>query len=325
MKRETRLWLAVLTLGLFGCNASGSEYLKASSQLGGIVAESARRMPDDMNLGAAVCLRRADLDYAQHRLELPRVSVFEWGTGSDWRTFYGKQPVDDTSSDTWEAHCKVFEQADHLFEKAMAILGAYGVALTRLSDAGTYDGNDVAGDAKSAGDLAKALGASSSVGKDLASVGAPLAEISHLLMQRIVANEVRHFIVAIDPSVGLALRDLRGYIDAILVELLDERSRVTTLASSIESKVSRDADGGADAGRGPDRLGALAYGYVVHDLAAHGDHAQTIANNLKAVLSDLADAQSKLAATPHADLTSFGQVVDAWKKDLFRLEWREWR
>jgi hypothetical protein len=159
----------------------------------------------------------------------------------------------------------------------------------------------------------------------MASVGAPLAEIAHLLVQRIVADEIRHFIVAIDPSVGLAIRDLRSYIDAILMELLDERSRVTTLASSIESKASIDTDQGADGGRGPDRLGALAYGYVTHDLAAHGDQAQAIANKLKAVLGDLADAQNTLAARPHPDLKSVGLVVDAWKKDLFRLEWREWR
>lgn len=326
--------LAPLTM-LAACSFSGAEYLKATSQLGGAVTETAIVMPDDLGLGAAVCRRSAELDFAQHHLELPRVSVFEWGTSSDWSAFYKSRPVDDTSKETWEAHCKVFDDADHLFEKAMGILGEYGSALTTLAASGSYDGADVQGDASSAGDLATKLGATT-VGKDLTSIGGALAKISQLLFQKIVSSEARNFIVGTEPSVALVLKDLRAYMGAVQVELLDERSRVKTLFTSVEARVAHDSgsagDSGrvaevapADGGRGPDRLGALGFGYVAHELVAYGDRAEVLADKLQAVLDDLARAHSNLAAQPQPDLKGFGKNTAALKKDTFRISWREWR
>jgi hypothetical protein len=316
----------VLLLCLARCSLSGitgSDYLKASSQLGGMMADTSAAMPDDLGLGAAVCRRRAELDFVQHGMELPRVAVVEWGTGLEWSTFYAKRPVDDTGADTWETHCRIFERADGLFEKAMTVVGAYGSALTTLAASGTYDGVDVQDDAKGASDLAAQLGTSASVGKDIASVGGPLAEVAHLLVQKIAAVDARHFVVRGEPSVRLVFRDLTSYLDAILIEVQDERSRVSTLMSSIESKASSDARAAGDGGR-PDRLGALAYAHSAHEFVSYGDRAEILANKLKVVLNDIAIAHSKIGAEPQPDLKGFAPIPGSWKKDLFRIAWRQW-
>jgi hypothetical protein len=302
---------------------SGSDYLKASSQLGGMMAETSAAMPDDLGLGAAVCRRRAELDFVQHGMELPRVAVIEWGTGLEWSTFYSKRPVDGTGADTWETHCRIFERADGLFEKAMTVVGAYGSALTTLSASGVYDGVDVQNDAKSAGDLAAGLGTSVPLGNDIAAVGGPLAQLAHLLVQKIAAVDARRLVVMGDPSVRQVFRALTSYLDAILIEVQEERSRVSTLTSSVEARAALDLKAAGDGGR-PNRLGALAYAHSVHEFVSFGDRAEILANKLKVVLNDLATAHGKVGAEPQPDLKGFAPIPTSWKKDLFRIAWREY-
>ncbi len=309
---------------------SGSEYLKAAGRLGAAVNTTAAAMPDDLGLGAAVCRRRAELDFAQHALEIPQPALFEWGAGPGWADFYGNRSVDGVTKDTWAGQCRVFEDADQVFEKAMVILGAYGDALGALAASGNYDGAAVGGIASGAGALASALGATT-LGADLGAIGGPLAAIASALTARITSGEARTFIVNTQPSVGLVLKDLSAYVGSILVALLDERSRVKTLLRTVEAKVTREA-ASADAGAPAiddrvvetRRLATFGYAYAAHDVTVHGDHAEALAKKLQAVLADLDRADRSLAARPDPDLKGFGESMNALKKDTFRLTWGAW-
>ena len=315
---------AVIAIFGAGCgHLPSAGFVDATGRFADAAEQVTQSFGSEIDTAAALCRKRARLDFSQHRIEATAGGDFDWAKGDLWRDWAARHKVSAESSDTWQVHCDRIASADRLQERALTVIAAYGSSLRTLATGAGYDGSDVSAIAQQASGLASSLagdkGAAKTIRDVVAGVAGPLDKIVSFLVQARTQGELRQLIRDADPSVQKLLGGLLAYTAATDEEARDLDQREKDFLLSWEVKESETAGALSEAhvhkkalGSDPDRVAH--FHAFASDLDEEHLRLSRHQEAHRAALDDLAQAHARL--TEAAASTSAADIKGALRKVL---------
>ena len=302
--------LASLVLVIAACGSGA--YLKTVGDFADTTTQSLAELQPVSGFRSQLCHLAARYSYVFDRLKpVP-------GTAPP-QTYAAFEDAFAAGQGEWASRCAAAHASDVVVDKALATLGAYSKALSKVT-ADDFPGKNLKTLASDTSSLAHAISDSSRASKIASSLGDPVSQLAQGIADEIKSNELATVIARNDKAFTQLVNGIDAYLDAVGKESIDahaalrqalnaadalNRPAVITIApveSSATDPISKLAAELSELSTAVDRpIGVLPYIDVANRWTNQLDRIDAAMASSRATLAKLAAAEAKLKAANGKD------------------------